>query len=310
MITLTLERLTAELAELTVQKLKLLYVLAESVTLDEYERHTDKFNIHSLWKWKDYKVVIYELPLKPHETCIAAITLEMVEKFFPVKGTNARIVGLGATRTRADDSGKEADASFHPMKPRAPAPTGSDRKSEPWPNIIIEVSHSESINHVFEKVKNYWLKDYSRVHDAIVVKIDPVSEDEPLSRLQVWHFCSRDRTRGELQHRTHFEFCTRDEAGNLLNIPRGVCLINIYLDCLYYQAFPDIQIPRNILPDPIKMSLNTDKDKSYLRSKLKKISHESEDERVEKIIKRIDNRLAPKYPQRPGKNWDRAQTPK
>ncbi|RHZ75876.1 hypothetical protein Glove_208g126 [Diversispora epigaea] len=56
-----------------------------------------------------------------------------------------------------------------------------------------------------------------------------------------------------------------------------------------------------------KMSLNTDDDKSYLRSKLKKLSHETEDERVEKILKRIDKRLAPKYPQRPGnKNWERA----
>ena len=46
----------------------------------------------------------------------------------------------------------------------------------------MEVAYSESINHVFEKVKNYWLKDLSRAHDAIVVK---VSDDETPSRMRV-----------------------------------------------------------------------------------------------------------------------------
>ncbi|CAG8826214.1 18512_t:CDS:2, partial [Racocetra persica] len=107
--------------------------------------------------------------------------------------------------TRADRSGKEVDASFRPMKPGVPAPTGSDGKRKPWPNIIVEVAYSESIEHVFDKVGNYWLKDLSRVHDAIVVKIDPISEDETPSRMRAWHFCSTDRRtrRGELQHRTH-----------------------------------------------------------------------------------------------------------
>ncbi|CAG8603782.1 417_t:CDS:2, partial [Diversispora eburnea] len=212
------------------------YVLAEGVTLDEYERRTDKFNVHGLWEWTNYKVSVYELPLELHETCIGAITSEIIE-------TNAGIINLGATRTRADRSGKEADASFRPMKPGVPVQTGSDGKRKPWPNIIVEVAYSESINYVFEKVKDYWLKDLSRAHDAIVVKIDSISEDETPSRIRT--------RRGELQHRTHFEFGTHDGAGNPLNILQGTCLIKINLDCLYYQAHPDVQIPRTILPDPI-----------------------------------------------------------
>ncbi|CAG8478151.1 10793_t:CDS:10 [Diversispora eburnea] len=115
------------------------------VTLEEYKRRSDKFNVQ-----------------------------EIVKKCIPVDGTNAEIIGLGATRTRADNSGKEADASFRPMKLRVPAPTGSDGE------------------------------EYSRAHDAIVVKIDPVSERMP-SHMQAWHFCSRDRRirEGELPHRTH-----------------------------------------------------------------------------------------------------------
>ncbi|CAG8758003.1 13077_t:CDS:2, partial [Gigaspora rosea] len=229
------------------------YVLAEGVTLDEYESHTDKFNIHGLWEWTNYKVLVYELPLEPHEICIGTIVKEFNECCRDVNRTDASIINFGATRTRADNSGKEADASFRPMKPEVPALTGSDGKRKPWPNIIVEVAYTESINHVFEKVKDYWLKNLSRAHDAIVVKIDPVAEDVTPSRMQAWHFCSTDRRtrQGELQHRTHFEFGTRDGAGNLLDILQGTCLIKINLDCLYHQAHPDVQIPRTILPDPI-----------------------------------------------------------
>ncbi|CAG8574743.1 5365_t:CDS:2, partial [Racocetra fulgida] len=115
------------------------------VSLDEYERRTDNFNVH-----------VYELPLEPHETCIGAITSEIIEQCLPVKRTNAG--------TRADRSGKEADASFRPMKPGLPLQT---------------------------------------------------------------------------------------ETGNPLNILQRTCLIKINLDCLYYQAHPEVQLSRTILPDPI-----------------------------------------------------------
>lgn len=50
----------------------------------------------------------------------------------------------------------------------------------PWPNIVVEVAYTESVEHVLEKVKNYWLKP-NRAHDAIVVKIDPVpAGDRPI----------------------------------------------------------------------------------------------------------------------------------
>ena len=48
-----------------------------------------------------------------------------------------------------------------------------------------------------------------------------------------------------------FEFGTQDGTGAPLNILQGQCIINIPLDCLYHNVKPPIQIPRNILPDPI-----------------------------------------------------------
>lgn len=71
-------------------------MLAEGVTLEEFEIRTDKFNVHSLWEWKDYKVFICELPLKPHEICISAISKKIYGCCRPVKH-NASILGLGAT---------------------------------------------------------------------------------------------------------------------------------------------------------------------------------------------------------------------
>lgn len=103
-------------------------------------------------------------------------------------------------------------------------------------------------------MKNYWLGNLSRVHDAIVVKIGPFSEDdEPPTRMQAWHFCITDkRTRtSEIQPRKYFEFGTHDKNGNPTNIQPGQCVINISLDCLYHDASPGITIPRQLLPDPI-----------------------------------------------------------
>ena len=54
----------------------------------------------------------------------------------------------------------------------------------PWPNIIVEVAYSESIDHVTKKVNEYWLRP-NRAHDAIVVKIDPVPQGERPSRMRV-----------------------------------------------------------------------------------------------------------------------------
>ncbi|PKY58666.1 hypothetical protein RhiirA4_412200 [Rhizophagus irregularis] len=179
------------------EQVTLPYVLVDNVSLREYELRTDKFNIHGLWEWKNNKVMIYELPSKPHETCIYAINKVISRACTAVDYTNSRILNLGATRTRADDSGKEADS---------------------------------------------------------LVKIDPVPDGEVPSRMQAWHFCVSDRrTRGApLEARIHFEFGTYDgnNPPNQLNIVRGMCLINIDLNCLYHDAYPGTPIPP-ALPDPI-----------------------------------------------------------
>ncbi|CAG8536722.1 10873_t:CDS:2 [Diversispora eburnea] len=139
------------------------YVLAEGITLEEYERRTDEFNV-----------------------CAMHIC----------NGTDANIGSLGA---RADNSGKKADACFSPSKPPVRLPNGSDGKKELWPNLIVEVAYSKSEQHVLNK----------------------------------------------------FEFSTHDKDENPKSIQLGQCVIQISLDCLYYDTFPRITIPRQLLPDPI-----------------------------------------------------------
>ncbi|RHZ69492.1 hypothetical protein Glove_283g90 [Diversispora epigaea] len=107
---------------------------------------------------------------------------------------------------------------------------------------------------ILRVVNNYWLRNHSRVHDAIVVKIDPVSEeDEPPIRMQAWHFCIRDKPgrNRDIPYRTYFEFGTHDEYGNPTNIQQGQCVIKISLSCLYHDTFTNFTIHRRLLPDPI-----------------------------------------------------------
>ena len=77
---------------------RLPYTLAVGVTLDEYEQRSDKFNVRGYWEWVDYKVIIYELPSKPHETLIGAISMAIAMKCVSVYGTDASIGNLGAIR--------------------------------------------------------------------------------------------------------------------------------------------------------------------------------------------------------------------
>ncbi|CAJ0634295.1 7687_t:CDS:2 [Entrophospora sp. SA101] len=102
------------------------YVLVEGVTLEEYERRGDFFNIHGLWEWSNGTVTIIEFPSTRHEICVSSITRVLLYQCNAVAFTDAEIYGLGSAQTRADGSGKEADASFRPEKIATIPPNGSD----------------------------------------------------------------------------------------------------------------------------------------------------------------------------------------
>ncbi|CAH1769258.1 10364_t:CDS:2, partial [Entrophospora sp. SA101] len=105
------------------------YVLVEGVTLEEYERRGDVFNIHGLWEWSNGTVTIIEFPSTRHDVCVCSITKVLLYQCNAVTFTDAEVYALGSSlfkETRADGCGKEADASFRPEKIATIPPNGSD----------------------------------------------------------------------------------------------------------------------------------------------------------------------------------------
>ncbi|KAF0496172.1 hypothetical protein F8M41_021071 [Gigaspora margarita] len=241
------------------EKAKLPYVLAENVTIDKYEERTDRFNVHGFWEWSAKlekngiflgDVTIYELPTLAHEACICAFSKLFVKQCAPVDNTDAEIYGVAATRTRAKNFGKEADGSFRPKKSAVDLPNGSDGLTRSWPNIVLEVATSESISHVKDKARNYWLHG-NRVHDVIIVKLY-YDDNKNQRRMRAMHYCvSGPSVQQKLKPKNKFEFGIHDANGKPLNYDEGTCVIKIPLDCLYHDVEPPIQVPRSTLPDPI-----------------------------------------------------------
>ncbi|CAG8599992.1 13668_t:CDS:10 [Ambispora gerdemannii] len=173
------------------EEVALPYVLATGITIEEYEQRTEKFSIHGCWEWSNREVIIYEFPSTPHEVCIVAVVKMIIKSCGNADGTNAEILGFGSTRTRDINRGKEADASFRPEKPAVTLPNGSDRNNFPWPNLVIEVAYTETLDHVEEALR-YWLSP-GRAHDCIIVKIDPVPQGQ--DRLGITVSQQRDRSK-------------------------------------------------------------------------------------------------------------------
>ncbi|CAG8713642.1 15384_t:CDS:2, partial [Funneliformis mosseae] len=196
---------------------KLPYVLATNITIEDYEERTKKFNIHSCWEWVEGNIVIYEVPSMPHEIGISAIVKEIMDACRPVKGTPFQIYSIGSTRIRDRNCEKEADASFCPKKPAVTTLNRSDGNDNPWPNLVVEVAYTETLDHVEEALK-YWLS-LGRAHDCIIVKIDPVPQGQVSVRMRAWHYCVSDRrTRNNIPARTMFEFGTQNGTRIALNI--------------------------------------------------------------------------------------------
>ncbi|CAG8625623.1 443_t:CDS:2 [Acaulospora morrowiae] len=240
------------------EEVTLPYVLAKGVAIDDYEERVEKFSIHRCWEWLNGEVLIYELSSMSHEVCIGAIVKQINKGCGNADETNAEIYGTGSTRTRDRNHGKEPDASFRPKKMTVDAPNGSNGNNCPWPNLVVEVAYTETLDHAEEALK-YWMSP-GRAHDCIIVKVDPVSQDRVPVRMRAWHYCvlAGRKTRNTVPLVTTFEFGTQDDMGVPLTITQGQCVINISLSCLYHDfkqpdpPEPPIQ-PQTLLPDPIPL---------------------------------------------------------
>ncbi|CAG8725541.1 35793_t:CDS:2, partial [Gigaspora margarita] len=238
---------------------------ASDVDWEKYTERTDFFNVHGSWEWINGNVYVYELPLGPHETCSRAI-----DRAICSEDRQWTLINLGSTRTKADNMGKEADGSFIPKhKPNinSNGRDGSD-SHKPWPNLAIEVALSETETHLLDVVKNYWLSP-GRAHDAIAVKLVP--SDKIVSRIKVWHFCTDNRTLGELVPVTEFGFNTIDDENQILIQPQQFT-ININAECLFHGMSSDFRIPASI-PNPLIIDFyNVLKNTQYMINSLKELN--------------------------------------
>ncbi|CAG8596791.1 21815_t:CDS:2 [Cetraspora pellucida] len=216
------------------------YELKSNVSWDQYAERTDKNNVHGMWEWNNGRVFVYELPSAPHESACAELT---------------RLFAFALAATKAESMGKEADGCIRPKKKPGVDSDGCDGLHQPWPNLVVEVAYSESEEHLFDKIKNYWLRP-NRVHDVIAIKIEPSKAPEMIpSRMTAWYFCTDNRIANDNLNPIEYEFGTIDKFGNRLNIQPGQCIINIQLECLYKGMQSDFQLPTHALPNPISIDL-------------------------------------------------------
>ncbi|CAG8787182.1 45720_t:CDS:2, partial [Gigaspora margarita] len=179
---------------------------ASDVDWEKYTERTDFFKVRGSWEWINGQDLM-------------GLVLEQL------KGT------------RAGNMEKEADGSFIPSnKPyvNSNGREGSDSHL-PWPNLAIEVTSLETKAHLLDAIKNYWLSS-GRAHDAIALKL--VRSDTIISRIKVWHFCTDNRTLGELVPVTEFGFETIDDNNQILIQPQQFT-ININTECLFYKMPSD-----------------------------------------------------------------------
>ncbi|CAG8706704.1 9504_t:CDS:2, partial [Funneliformis mosseae] len=95
------------------RKLWFPYTLVEGVSLEEYERRGDVFNVHGFWEWFDGKVKVTECPSRPHEICISKIVCQLMDACRDVTNTDAEIYNLGSTRTRSGAVILEKNLTHH-----------------------------------------------------------------------------------------------------------------------------------------------------------------------------------------------------
>ncbi|CAG8573160.1 8469_t:CDS:2, partial [Ambispora leptoticha] len=167
----------------------------------------------------------------------------------PAFGTDAHIFGLGAIRTRADNSGKEGVACFRPEKSQLRPPNGCDKEI---PSFIGPEVFRTKISYFHDFRVNPGRISSSKWR---ILRLDepPEGEEVPL-RMQAWHFCAKDKPRrtADILPRTHviLNSVPMTNTGPT-NIQPGQCVINISPDCLYHDATPEATIHRQLLPDPI-----------------------------------------------------------
>ncbi|PKC63924.1 hypothetical protein RhiirA1_443098, partial [Rhizophagus irregularis] len=188
------------LGSLDIDEERLPLILARDVKYNNFITRIEKIKARRYFDYRNGTITIIELPTGEHEVTHSEFSHLFMSAFnnaTPQDGV--RDWGAKSLYTNLPSNEyEEPDACFVPRRlldPLNPAPNPCDRNGSPWPTIIFEVASSETLQHVTDKINDYWLAP-NRCEDIIVIKIGSWrgrrrnnQTRRPLRRLRCLKFC-------------------------------------------------------------------------------------------------------------------------
>ncbi|GBB92903.1 hypothetical protein RclHR1_20790002 [Rhizophagus clarus] len=211
------------LGSLDIDEKRLPLILARDVKYNNFITRVEKIKARRYFDYRNGTVTIIELPTGEHESGA------LRNLFFNAVNNNTTpqdgVDDWGAKSLYTNlptDEYEEPDTCFVPRRlldPQNPAQNPCDRNGNPWPTIIFEVASSETLQHVMNKINNYWLAP-NRCEDVIVIKIGAWrtrhrnQARRPLRSLRCLKFC-RTATLQQNPNATTFDAIEEIEFGSV-----------------------------------------------------------------------------------------------
>ncbi|CAJ0838745.1 306_t:CDS:2 [Entrophospora sp. SA101] len=223
------------------------------VTFSRFAKRVEIIKARRFFDYRNGTITIIELPTGEHEVTHSKFSRQFTSAF------NNALAQDDIEDWGAKNEYEEPDACFIPKRlldPLNPAQNTCDQNGNPWPTIILEIASSETLQHVKDKIIDYWLVP-NRCEDVIVIKIGTWSgrrhnnqTRRPLRRLRCLKFC-RTATLQQNPNATTFDAIEEIEFGSVYANGREshFCTgphmkwITINRDCIYAGCPQPPQLP-------------------------------------------------------------------
>ncbi|RIA91190.1 hypothetical protein C1645_875604 [Glomus cerebriforme] len=211
------------LGSLDIDEERLPLILARDVKYNNFITRVEKIKARRYFDYRNGTVTIIELPTGEHESGELRYLFKNAVNNNTTPHDGVDDWGAKSLYTNLPTNEyEEPDACFVPRRlldPQNPAQNPCDRNGNPWPTIIFEVASSETLQHVMNKINNYWLAP-NRCEDVIVIKIGSWrtrrrnQARRPLRRLRCLKFC-RTATLQQNPNATTFNAIEEIEFGSV-----------------------------------------------------------------------------------------------
>ncbi|CAG8535086.1 34281_t:CDS:2 [Gigaspora margarita] len=148
--------------------IRLPLVLARDVSFKIFFKKSENAKAERFWNYDKGIVTIIELLYGDIEGAIVEFNCQIFDQFRNVASQD-NIRGWEAKSRRVQRTRYLFCASTS-AKSAKPVPNPCDYGSNPWPTIVLEVASFEILEHVKNKINNFWLGP-NRCEDVIVIKL-------------------------------------------------------------------------------------------------------------------------------------------